>query len=113
VDPEKINSALADVKSEKDPTLKSAKLASLCTALWSERGVELVVVGDSAIELLSEGANASGDLDMCHVSERTLPIRQRQETSLNHRFAYQGDGRREKGLWHAANFTVASINICV
>ena len=74
-----IQSALADISTEKDPTLKSIKLASLCSALWRERGVELVVVGGSAIEFLTEGAYASGDLDMCHTTAATLPIRDRQE----------------------------------
>jgi hypothetical protein len=60
----KIQSALADVTAEQDPTVKSLKLASLCGALWAERGVKLVVVGGSAIEILTEGAYASGDLDM-------------------------------------------------
>jgi hypothetical protein len=73
-----INRALADIRGEKDPTLKSIKLASLCSALWAERGVELVVVGGSAIEFLTEGAYASGDLDMC-TTLATLPIRDRQE----------------------------------
>jgi len=41
--------------------------------------VELVVVGGSAIEILTEGAHASGDLDMCHINKATLPIRERQE----------------------------------
>ena len=45
MDSEKIKSALADITAEQDPTLKSTKLASLCSALWAERGVELVVVG--------------------------------------------------------------------
>src|SRR5580698_1859610 len=75
----KIKAALADVTTEKDPTIKSLKLASLCSALWAERGVELVVVGGSAIEILTEGAYASGDLDMCHATKATLPIRERQE----------------------------------
>jgi hypothetical protein len=79
MDPAKIKSALEDISGEKDPTVKSAKLASLCTALWAEHGVELVVVGGSAIELLTEGAYASGDIDMCHVTAASLPIRQRQE----------------------------------
>ena len=79
MDAEKIKSALADVTAEQDPTLKSAKLASLCSALWAERGVELVVVGGSAIEILTEGAYASGDLDMCHANKATLPVRERQE----------------------------------
>jgi hypothetical protein len=74
-----IRKALADISAEKDATLKSIKLASLCSALWAERGIELVVVGGSAIEFLTEGAYASGDLDMCHTTAATLPIRDRQE----------------------------------
>lgn len=79
MDAEKIKSALADVTAEQDPTLKSAKLASLCSALWLERGVELVVVGGSAIEILTEGAYASGDLDMCHVTKASLSVAERKE----------------------------------
>ena len=75
----KIKTALADVTTEKDPTIKSLKMASLCSALWAEHGVELVVVGGSAIEILTEGAYASGDLDMCHVNKAALTIRERQE----------------------------------
>ncbi|HTQ50617.1 MAG TPA: hypothetical protein VMJ12_07885 [Candidatus Acidoferrales bacterium] len=79
MDAKKIKTALADITAERDPTLKSAKLASLCSALWAERGVELVVVGGSAIEILTEGAYASGDLDVCHATKATLPVRERQE----------------------------------
>jgi hypothetical protein len=79
MDAKKIKSALADVTAEQDPTIKSLKLASLCSALWAERGVELVVVGGSAIEILTEGAYASGDLDMCHATKASLPVRERQE----------------------------------
>lgn len=75
----KIKAALTDVYGEQDPTVKSLKLASLCGTLWAERGVELVVVGGSAIEILTEGAYVSGDLDLCHVTTATLPMRQRQE----------------------------------
>ena len=75
----KIKSALADITAEPDPTVKSLKMASLVSALWAEHGVELVVVGGSAIEILTEGAYASGDLDLCHVNSATLPIRQRQQ----------------------------------
>jgi hypothetical protein len=75
----KIKSALADITVEQDPTLKSAKLASLCSALWRERGVELVVVGGSAIEILTDGAYTSGDLDVCHMNKASLSIRERQE----------------------------------
>jgi hypothetical protein len=79
MDAKKIRKALADITAEQDPTLKSAKLASLCSALWAEHGVELVVVGGSAIEILTEGAYTSGDLDMCHTTAVTLPVRRRQE----------------------------------
>ncbi len=79
MDRDQIKAALLDVSGENDPTLKSLKLASLCSALWAERGVELVVVGGSAIEMLTEGAYASGDLDLCHATPATLPIRMRQE----------------------------------
>src|SRR6266568_4721384 len=74
-----LTKALADITAEKDPTLKSLKLASLCSALWAEHGVELVVVGGSAIEFLTDGTYASGDLDMCHATQATLPVPQRQE----------------------------------
>src|ERR1041384_2406595 len=79
MNPKIIKSAVSDIAAEQDPTLKTAKLASLCSALWAERGVQLVVVGGSAIEILTEGAYTSGDLDMCHVNPSTLPIRERQE----------------------------------
>jgi hypothetical protein len=38
-----------------------------------------VVVDGSAIEILTEGAYASGDLDMCHANKATLPIAERKE----------------------------------
>jgi len=79
VDAKVVNDAVADISGEKDAALKSLKLASLCSALWAEHGVELVVVGGSAIELLTEGEYASGDLDMCHATAATLPVRLRQE----------------------------------
>ena len=79
MDARKIKSALADITAERDPTIKSLKMASLVSALWVEQGVELVVVGGSAIEILTEGAYASGDLDLCHTTAVTLPFRQRQE----------------------------------
>jgi len=79
MDADKITSALADVTAEQDPTVKSLKMASLCSALWAERGVELVVVGGSAIEILTEGAYASGDLDMCHATKASLSVAERKE----------------------------------
>jgi hypothetical protein len=76
----KISAALADIRREKDPTLKSQKLASLVSALFRKRGIELVVVGDSAIEFYTDGAYTSGDLDLCLLPPtRSLPVKLRQE----------------------------------
>jgi hypothetical protein len=79
MDAAKIKSALADITAEQDPTLKSLKMASLCSALWAEHDVELVVVGGSAIEILTDGAYTSGDLDLCYTNKASLALRQRQE----------------------------------
>lgn len=80
VEPAAIATAKQAIEAEPDPTLKSQLLASLCTALFRERGVELVVVGGSAIEFFTEGAYTSGDLDMCLLpSSAPLSLRLRQE----------------------------------
>lgn len=79
MDASKVKAALADITAEQDPTLKSLKMASLVSTLWAEHGVELVVVGGSAIEILTDGAYTSGDLDLCYTNKTTLPLRQRQE----------------------------------
>ncbi len=80
MDPQSIQSALADITAETDPTVKHLKLASLCSAVFAERGVELVVVGGSAIEFYTEGAYASGEFDLCVMHSREpLTIRLRQE----------------------------------
>jgi hypothetical protein len=75
-----IERALADLTAESDPTIKHLKLASLVSAAFRERGIELVVVGGSAIEFYTEGAYTSGDLDLC-VFRATTPLtfRLRQE----------------------------------
>ena len=80
MDEQKIKAALAEITAEKDPTIKSQKLASICSAVFGERGIELIVVGGSAIEFYTEGAYASGDLDLCYSGEsQPLTLRLRQE----------------------------------
>jgi len=75
-----INAAIAEIRSDPDPARKAQKLASLCTAAFRERGIELVVVGGSAIEFYTEGAYLSGDVDLCvWKPERPIPLRLRQE----------------------------------
>ena len=80
MNPEQIQSALAAITAESDPTLKHLQLAGLVSAVFRERGIELVVVGGSAIEFYTEGAYVSGDLDLCVESSATaLTVRLRQE----------------------------------
>lgn len=76
---DEIHAGLADIGAESDPTLKHLKLASLVTAIFGERGIDLVVVGGSAIEFYTEGAYVSGDLDMCLVPPARIDLRARQE----------------------------------
>jgi hypothetical protein len=77
--PEAIQQALADISGEQDLTIKHLKLASLCSTVFREHHVELVVVGGSAIEFYTEGSYTSGDIDLCLLTPATLPVRQRQE----------------------------------
>jgi hypothetical protein len=88
---DEIQRALGDVTAETDPTLRHLKLASLVSAVFRERGVELVVVGGSAIEFYTEGAYVSGDLDLCLISPARLDVRTRQE--LMGRLGAQGGPR--------------------
>jgi hypothetical protein len=75
-----VQAAIDDIREEQDPSLKSQKLAGLCSALFRERGIELVVVGGSAIEFYTDGAYSSGDVDLCVLSpSRPIPLRLRQE----------------------------------
>lgn len=77
---DEIQNALQDIAGETDPTLKHLKLAGLCSAVFRERQIDLVVVGGSAIEFYTEGAYMSGDLDFCvSFVSPTLTVRLRQE----------------------------------
>jgi hypothetical protein len=96
----KVRAAVADISADTDPTRKAAKLASLCSALFREQGFELVVVGGSAIELLTEGAYTSGDLDLCRLNPAALPLRERQE--IMGRLGAQGGPRS----WQVAGLFV-------
>jgi hypothetical protein len=76
---EQIQAAIADVSAEIDTTVKNLKLASLVSAVFRDAGVQLVMVGGSAIEFYTEGAYVSGDIDMCLLSPGRLDVRTRQE----------------------------------
>ena len=79
MDAAKIKAALADISAEKDPTQKALKMSSLCSAIFREKGVDLVLVGGSAIEAYTEGAYTSGDIDLCISNGVSLDLRSRQE----------------------------------
>jgi hypothetical protein len=75
-----IEEALAMVIGEQEPLRKHLLLAALCTKIFAEREVHLVVVGGSAIEFYTEGAYMSGDVDLCVAkAHRHLTLRDRQE----------------------------------
>lgn len=76
---DEIQSGLAAIKAANDPVEKHLLLAALCTRLFSERGVDLVVVGGSAIEFYTDGAYVSGDVDLCVSNDKRLSLRDRQE----------------------------------
>jgi hypothetical protein len=71
---------LARVAGEKDPVVKHLLLAALCTRVFAARGIDLIVVGGSAIEFYTEGAYTSGDIDLCiAAAKKRLGLRDRQE----------------------------------
>ncbi|MBX3745612.1 MAG: hypothetical protein KF833_09915 [Verrucomicrobiae bacterium] len=76
---EAIQAALGEIGRETDPAAKHLKLASLVSAVFRQRGIELVVVGGSAIEFYTDGEYVSGDLDLCLVSPARIDLRTRQE----------------------------------
>ena len=82
MDANQIKIALADISADKDLPRKAAKLASLCSALFRENGFELVVVGGSAIELFTDGAYMSGDLDPCPLVPAPLSLRKRTRVQI-------------------------------
>ena len=101
-----IQNAVNEIATEKDPTLKSQRMASLVSAVFREAGVKLVVVGGSAIEFYTEGAYASGDLDLCLVPPSTITLRQRQE--LMGKLGAQGGPRS----WQVAGMFVDVLGEC-
>ena len=67
------------VQGAQDPVEKALLLAALVTGLFREAGVDLVVVGGSAIEFYTEGAYMSGDIDLCRVGPREIGLRISQD----------------------------------
>jgi hypothetical protein len=97
---EAIGVALADISAESDANLKNLKLASLVSAVFRDAGVELVMVGGSAIEFYTEGGYTSGDIDLCLLSPSRLDVRTRQ--NVMGRLAARGGPRN----WEVAGLYV-------
>lgn len=74
MDAKDIARKLAEIESTQEPVFRTLRLAKLLQTLFAERGCRMVVVGGSAIELLTEGLYASGDVDICFEVMRP-PIR--------------------------------------
>ncbi len=74
MNPEDIQDRLKEIEGEPEPTLKTLRLAQLLRVLFEERGSRIVIVGGSAIELLTDGQYTSGDIDVCFDFERP-PLR--------------------------------------
>lgn len=96
--------------------VKHLKLASLVSAVFRQRHVELVVVGGSAIEFYTEGQYMSGDIDMCLVSPTRLDIRTRQ--TLMSQLGGKGGPRSWQAVgpgakWAAALLPRSSVDLQV
>ena len=100
-----IQITLDQIVAEADATVKSFRLASLCSAVFRAEAVSIVVVGGSAIEFYTEGAYTSGDLDFCLVSPGSLPLRRRQ--SIIGKIQAEG-GAQLAGFWDVCRFVRAS-----
>ncbi len=69
-----ISARIKKIENLNDPTLRVLELSVLLNTLFQERGYRIVVVGGSAIEILTEGKYASADLDICFELSRP-PLR--------------------------------------
>lgn len=74
-----IGDALLDIEATPDLLERGLKLAGLVSWAFAEAGHELIVVGGSAVEIYTEGAYMSGDIDFCRRNLAPIPLRQAQE----------------------------------
>ncbi len=89
-----IKQALEDINSTQNLLEKAMKLSGLVTSVFKEAGLDLVVVGGSAVEFYTEGAYMSGDVDFCR---RTLaPISLRTASDIMSQLEATGGPRSWK-----------------
>lgn len=67
------------IEQTRDPLTRGLLLAALVTRLFKAAGFDLVVVGGSAVEVYTEGAYMSGDIDLCKRNLRPVPPRTAQD----------------------------------
>ncbi|MBU0756320.1 MAG: hypothetical protein KJ645_14355 [Planctomycetes bacterium] len=70
---------LKEIEQTQDLLERALKLAAVVTRLFADEGWKLVVVGGSAVEFYTEGAYMSGDIDLCRITLKPIPLRKAQE----------------------------------
>jgi hypothetical protein len=69
---------LGKIENTPDLLERALMLAGLVTRLFRQAGIDLVVVGGSAVEFYTEGSYMSGDIDLCRRSPSPVPLRKAQ-----------------------------------
>jgi hypothetical protein len=77
-----MNPLIREIEQEQDLVVRALKLAALVTRAFAEEGWDLVVVGGSAVEFYTEGAYMSGDIDMCRLASKPIPLRKAQDIMM-------------------------------
>ena len=70
---------MQDIEATPDLLERGLKLAGLVSRVFADAGHELVVVGGTAVEIYTEGAYMSGDIDFCRRSITPISMRQAQD----------------------------------
>lgn len=94
-----IAEALATIESLEDSSEKAILLAALVSEIFREAGFEPVIVGGSAIEIYTEGAYRSGDVDICF-SGLPRPNLEERSQLMKERLKAQGSLRTWKVAGH-------------
>ncbi|NLB68268.1 MAG: hypothetical protein GX804_01070 [Lentisphaerae bacterium] len=74
-----LDEILQDIEATSDLLERGVKLAGAVSKVFADAGHELVVVGGSAVEIYTEGAYMSGDIDFCRRNLAPIPLRQAQD----------------------------------
>lgn len=81
---ERIRKVISDTSS--DPLIKRIKLGTLISEAFSERGIDIILTGGSAVEFYTAGNYMTGDMDF-HVRENS------QKEEIMRELGFSGQGR--------------------